>query len=361
MARDFNFSAGPAALPEDVLRQAREELLEWDGQGASVMEVSHRGKAFVACAAAAERDLRSLLAVPDEYAVLFLQGGATLQQALLPLNLAAPGQSADYVLTGYWSEKAVKEASPYVAIGEAGSSKPGGYTDIVPVSEWRPNPGAAYLHYTVNETIHGVEYLDPPQVPGATVVADLSSTLLSRPLDVGRFDVIYAGAQKNIGPAGLVIVIVRRALLERAGQPRAPIFTWSKHAAADSMLNTPPTLAWYLAGLVFKWALAQGGLAALGERNARKAAKLYAAIDGSGGFYRNPVAPRARSWMNVPFVLHDAALDAPFLTGAEAAGLRALKGHRAVGGMRASLYNAVPEAAVDALIDYLKAFQRSHG
>lgn len=363
MSRDFNFSAGPAALPEAVLRQAQAELLEFGAEGASVMEISHRGKAFIDVAAQAERDLRQLLTVPDEYAVLFVQGGATALQALSPLNLAAPGQPVDYVVTGYWGEKAVKEAAPYADVQVAGSSRgeDGSYTDIVPVEDWRLREGAAYVHYTPNETIHGVEYLDPPSVPGATVVADLSSTILSRPLDLSRFGMIYAGAQKNIGPSGLTVAIIRRDLLERAGQPRAPIFQWKRHADADSMLNTPPTLAWYLAGLVFKWALAQGGVAALGEINRKKAAGLYAAIDGSGGFYRNTVAERARSWMNVPFFLHDAALDKDFLQGAEAAGLRALKGHRAVGGMRASLYNAVSAEAVTALTAYMRDFQQRHG
>lgn len=363
MPRQFNFSAGPAALPEAVLRRAQAELLEFGGEGASVMEISHRGKAFIEVAAKAERDLRALLAIPQEYAVLFLQGGATLQQALVPLNLASPGQAADYVVTGHWGEKAVKEAAGAVDARIAASSRTqdGRYLDIVPVERWSASEGAAYLHYTPNETIHGVEYLDPPAVPGVTVVADMSSTLLSRPLEVARFGVIYAGAQKNIGPSGLVVVIVRRDLLERSGQPRAPIMQWKRHAEAGSMLNTPPTLAWYLAGLVFEWALQQGGLAALGARNRGKAEALYAAIDGSGGFYRNDVAMRARSWMNVPFFLHDPALEPAFLAGAQEAGLRALKGHRAVGGLRASLYNAVTPEAVATLVEYMRDFQRRHG
>jgi len=363
MARDYNFSAGPAALPEPVLLRAQAELLEFGGEGASIMEISHRGRAFVEIAAKAERNLRALLSIPDDYAVLFLQGGATAQQALLPLNLADPGQPVDYVVTGHWGAKAVKEAQTAADLKVIADSRDaqGGYTDIVPVEDWRPRDGSAYLHYTPNETIHGVEYLDLPELPGRVLVGDMSSTLLSRPIEVTRFGVIYAGAQKNIGPSGLVVVIVRRDLLDRPGQPRAPIFNWKKHAESDSMLNTPPTLAWYLAGLVFEWALEQGGVAGLAQANQQKADELYAAIDGSGGFYRNPVAKRARSWMNVPFVLHDPGLDKAFLEGAEQAGLRALKGHRAVGGMRASIYNAVPLAAVRALIAYLRDFQQRHG
>ncbi|MDZ4349923.1 MAG: 3-phosphoserine/phosphohydroxythreonine transaminase [Xanthomonadaceae bacterium] len=363
MARDFNFSAGPAALPEPVLRRAQAELLEFRDEGASVMEISHRGKAFIDVAETAERNLRALLSIPDDYAVLFLQGGATGQQALLPLNLAGPGEAVDYVVTGHWGAKAVKEAEPYADLKVVASSKAedGTYTDIVPVEEWQLRNGTAYVHYTPNETIHGVEYLDQPHIPGAVLVGDMSSTILSRPIDVSKFGVIYAGAQKNIGPSGIVVVIVRRDLLERTGQTRPPIFNWKKHAENDSMLNTPPTLAWYLSGLVFEWALEQGGVAALAKVNEKKAADLYAAIDESGGFYRNTVAKRARSWMNVPFFLHDEALDKPFLAGAEAAGLRALKGHRAVGGMRASIYNAVPAEAVSALVAYLKDFQQRHG
>lgn len=365
MARDFNFSAGPAVLPEAVLRRAQAELLEYGKECASAMEISHRGEAFMEIAQRSERALRTCLSIPDDYAVLFLQGGATLQQALLPLNLAEPGQVVDHVLTGHWSEKAVAEAAPYadVRVVARGRRDDKGYIDIAPVEEWRLSEDAAYVHFTANETIHGIEYLELPEASasGAPLVADMSSTILSRPIDVSRFGMIYAGAQKNIGPSGLVVLIVRRDLLERAGQPRAPIFNWKKHCAADSMLNTPPTLAWYLAGLVFEWVLEQGGVNALAEVNRRKAAALYAAIDGSGGFYRNTVVERARSWMNVPFFLHDPALDKPFLQGAEAAGLRALKGHRALGGMRASIYNAMPEAGVTALVAYMRDFQQRHG
>ena len=358
--RAYNFSAGPAALPEPVLLQAREELLEWRGQRASVMELSHRGKAFVACAAEAEADLRALLAIPSNYRVLFLQGGATQQFALIPMNFAQGG-STDYVLSGHWGEKAVAEARSVTGVHIAGSSAEGGYTDLPDPAAWQRSPGAAYLHYTPNETIHGVEFHEVPDSAGVPLVADMSSNILSRPLDVSRFGVVYAGAQKNIGPSGLCVVIVREDLLERCPKTMPKIFNYAAHAANDSMLNTPPTLAWYLAGLVFRWLGQQGGLAAMEERNRAKAALLYAAIDGSGGFYRNPVAPRARSWMNVPFTLHDAALDAEFLSGSEDAGLLALKGHRAVGGMRASLYNAMPLEGVQALVAYMQEFARRRG
>jgi phosphoserine aminotransferase len=362
MSRAFNFSAGPAALPEPVLQQAREELLEWQGERASVMEVSHRGKAFVAAAEAAERDLRELLAVPDSHAVLFLQGGATQHFAQLPMNLAAPGQSVDFVVTGAWGQKAVSEARPYCTPRVAASTEAGRFTDIPEPGSWAVDPQAAYLHYTPNETIHGVEFHEPP-APESDIplVADFSSTILSRPLEVSRVGVIYAGAQKNIGPSGLVVLIVRRDLLERSGQPRAKVLSYAAQAADGSMLNTPPTFAWYLAGLVFRWLKAQGGLGAMAERNRAKAELLYSAIDGSGGFYRNPVAIRARSWMNVPFTLHDAALDADFLRDSEAAGLLALKGHRAVGGMRASIYNAMPLEGVQALVDFMAEFARRKG
>ena len=358
--RAYNFSAGPAALPEPVLEQAREELLDWRGQRASVMELSHRGKAFEACAAEAEADLRELLAIPDGYKVLFLQGGATQQFALIPMNLAAGGQ-ADYVLSGHWSEKAVAEAKQVTGVRVAGSSAGGGYTDIPDPAGWQVGADAAYLHYTPNETIHGVEFHEVPDVGGVPLVADMSSNILSRPLDVSRFGLIYAGAQKNIGPSGLCVLIVREELLARCPPSLPKILSYAAHAANGSMLNTPPTFAWYLAGLVFRWLKQQGGLAAMAGRNRAKAALLYGAIDGSGGYYRNPVAPRARSWMNVPFTLPDPALDASFLEGAGAAGLLALKGHRAVGGMRASLYNAMPLDGVQALVDYMREFARTHG
>ena len=302
-----------------------------------------------------------MLAVPDSHAVLFLQGGATQHFAQLPMNLAAPGQSVDYLVTGAWGQKAVAEGRPYCTPRIAASTEAGRFTDIPEPGSWGVDPEAAFLHYTPNETIHGVEFHDIPDTGSVPLVADASSTILSRPLDVSRFGVLYAGAQKNIGPSGLVLLVVRRDLLERAGQPRAKVLSYAAQAADGSMLNTPPTFSWYLAGLVFRWLREQGGLDAMATRNRAKAEVLYAAIYGSGGFYRNPVAPRARSWMNVPFTLHDDALDATFLKESEAAGLLALKGHRAVGGMRASIYNAMPLEGVQALVDFMGEFARRNG
>ncbi|GAP66989.1 phosphoserine aminotransferase apoenzyme [Mizugakiibacter sediminis] len=361
MARVWNFSAGPAALSEEVLRQAQSELLDWNGTGASVMELSHRGRHFIALAEEAERDLRELLAVPAHYKVLFLQGGATQHFAQIPMNLAADGQGADYIVTGHWSEKALKESAPYVKARVAASSAAQQYTRLPPRAEWDLDPRAAYVHLTTNETIHGVEFRDIPDVGDVPLVADMSSDILSAPLDVGRFGLIYAGAQKNIGPSGLVVMIVREDLLARRPRPLPKIFRYAEHAAQGSMLNTPNTWGWYIAGLTFKWLKAQGGLAAMAERNRRKAELLYACIDGSGGYYRNPVDPAARSRMNVPFTLHDGALDKPFLEASERAGLMALKGHKAVGGMRASLYNAVPLQAVEALVAFMRDFMQRHG
>ena len=361
MSRAFNFSAGPAALPEPVLRQVQEEMLEWKGERASVMEVSHRGQAFIDCAAEAERDLRELMAIPDDYAVLFLQGGATTLAALLPMNLAGPDATADYVLTGHWGEKALENAKPLLRTNIAASSKDGGYTSLPARGEWQLTPGAAYVHYTPNETIHGVEFHDIPDVGDVPLVADVSSNILSRPMDVRRFGVLYGGAQKNLGPSGLVIVIVRKDLLGRHGRSLPPIFELQNQAKNDSMFNTPATLSWYIAGLVFKWLKANGGAVAMEAQNREKARLLYGAIDGSGGFYRNEVRPDCRSWMNVPFFLPDAALDKPFLKEAEAAGLLGLKGHRALGGMRASIYNAMPVAGVQALVDFMGDFARRNG
>ncbi|MEZ5442765.1 MAG: 3-phosphoserine/phosphohydroxythreonine transaminase [Lysobacterales bacterium] len=356
MSRAFNFSAGPAILPESVLQQAQQELLEWGDCRASVMEISHRDKAFVDVAARAEANLRQLMGIPESYKVLFLQGGATQQFALIPMNLCAPEQQVDFLLTGHWGEKALKEAGKVVNTRVCGSDAERGYRGL-PAAEI--DPQAAFLHVTPNETIHGVEMHSLPDSP-VPIVADMSSTILSRPLDVSQYGVIYAGAQKNIGPSGLTVLIVDEALLGERKRSLPDIFDYRKHAAADSMLNTPPTFAWYLAGLVFEWLQAQGGLQAMGERNARKAQMLYDAIDGSD-FYRNPVDPNARSWMNVPFTLADDALDKPFLAGAVERGLLGLKGHRAVGGMRASIYNAMPEAGVQALVDYMHEFAASHG
>jgi phosphoserine aminotransferase len=357
----WNFSAGPAALPLVVLERAQRELLDWNGSGASVMEQSHRGKRFIDMAARAEADLRELLAIPADYAVLFLQGGATQQFAQIPMNLAAEGESADYVVTGHWSAKAVGEAVPYVRVNVAASSQSDDFLRLPPRDGWQLDPRAAYVHYTPNETVHGVEFPDIPEVGEVPLVADMSSSILSEPLDVSRFGLIYAGAQKNIGPSGLLVMIIRRDLLQRAGRSMAKIFRFAEQAASDSMLNTPNTWGWYLAGLTFQWLLAQGGLAAIGQRNRDKAAHLYGAIDGSGGYYRNPVDAGARSRMNIRFTLHDPALDALFLRESEAAGLLALKGHKALGGMRASLYNAVPPEAVEALTSFMRDFSVRHG
>jgi len=361
VSRLWNFSAGPAALPQPVLERAQRELLDWQGCGASVMELSHRGKLFMGLAQQAEADLRELLAIPENYAVLFLQGGATQHFAQIPMNLASEGDSADYVVTGHWGEKAASEAAPYVKVNVAASSKGEHYLRVPPRDTWQLDPRAAYVHYTPNETIHGVEFHDIPQVGDVPLVADMSSDILSGPIDVTKFGLIYAGAQKNIGPSGLVVMIIRRDLLERAARPMARIFRYADHAANDSMLNTPNTWGWYLAGLTFQWLKEQGGLAAIGERNAAKASLLYDAIDHSDGFYRNPVAHDSRSRMNVPFTLHDSALDADFLKASEAAGLLALKGHKALGGMRASLYNAVPLDAVQALVSFMQDFAKRHG
>ncbi len=354
--RVFNFSAGPAVLPLEVLQQVRDELLDWNGDGMSVMEVSHRSKAFLAVAREAEADLRTLLKIPDRYRVLFLQGGATGQFAAIPMNLAAAEGIADYVNTGAWSKKALIEARRYCRVNVAADAAGSGYTNVPPQAQWQLTTGAAYLHYTSNETIGGVEFPFVPQV-GAPLVADMSSTLLSRPIDVERYGLIYAGAQKNIGPAGLCLVIVREDLIGHA-RPGTPM-VWDFKAMADegSMLNTPPTFAWYCAGLVFKWLRRLGGLEVMAERNRAKAELLYRTIDESP-FYRNPVAPACRSWMNVPFTLANPALDAAFLAEARAAGLVNLEGHRSVGGMRASLYNAMPLEGVTALTEFMRHFER---
>jgi phosphoserine aminotransferase len=359
MSRVFNFSAGPAALPAEVLEQLRDEMLDWRGQGMSVMEMSHRGKAFVGIAEQAEADLRELLVIPPGYKVLFLQGGATAQFAAIPLNLTRPDSVADYVNTGAWSKKAIAEAKRYCTVNVAADA--GGKYAFVPAqATWSLTRGAAYVHYTPNETIGGVEFPFVPQSGDVPLVADMSSTILSRPVDVQRFGVIYAGAQKNIGPAGLVVVIVREDLLGRARADVPTVFDWTAMAADGSMLNTPATYSWYVAGAVFQWIKRQGGLAAMERLNRAKAEALYSAIDGSG-FYRNPVVPDCRSWMNVPFTLPSDDLDKPFLEGAKAAGLVALAGHRSVGGMRASLYNAMPMAGVTALVEYMREFQSRHG
>ena len=360
--RVFNFSPGPAVLPEEVLEQARAEMLDWHGTGMSVMEMSHRGKAFISIAEAAEADLRELLAVPKNYKVLFLQGGATGQFAAVPMNLSTPDSVVDYVNTGAWSKKAISEAKHYAKVNVAADAgEP--YTSIPPVSGWKLSDNAAYLHYTPNETIGGVEFHWVPDVPDlykGPLVADMSSTLLSRPIDVSKFGVIYGGAQKNVGPAGLTLVIVREDLLGHARPVTPGFMDFTVMAKEGSMLNTPPTYAWYMAGLVFQWLKRQGGLQGIGEQNRRKAELLYSTIDNSS-FYKNPVAKDARSWMNVPFTLARPELDKTFLAEAKDAGLVTLEGHRSVGGMRASIYNAMPLAGVQALVSFMKEFERKHG
>ena len=360
MARVYNFSAGPAALPEEVLQQAGEELLDWQGSGMSVMEMSHRGKEFMSIAEQAETDVRELLAIPDDYRVLFLQGGASSQFAMVPMNLIGRTGQADYLNTGSWSKKAIAEARRYGEVNVAASTAEQHFTTVPAQQELALSPTAAYLHYTPNETIEGVEFPYVPDTGGVPLVADMSSTLLSRPLEVSRFGVIYAGAQKNIGPAGLTLVMVREELIGEVLPGTPTMFQYVTHAESGSMYNTPPTYAWYLAGLVFQWLKRQGGLEGMAAINARKAEALYAAIDDSP-FYANPVEPACRSWMNVPFTLANPDLDEAFLKQAAAAGLKTLKGHRSVGGMRASIYNAMPEAGVAALIEFMAEFERTHG
>jgi phosphoserine aminotransferase len=358
--RVFNFSAGPAVLPLEVLEQVRAELTDWSGSGMSVMEVSHRSKGFIAVAAQAEADLRSLLAIPANYKVLFLQGGASAQFAGVPLNLSTPESVADYVVTGNWSKKAVAEAKKYLRVNVAGDSAPGNNSIVPSQQELKLSPDAAFVHYTPNETIGGLEFPYIPATGDVPLVADFSSTILSRPLDVSRFGVIYAGAQKNIGPSGLCIVIVRDDLLDRARAITPGVLSYKEMAATDSMSNTPPTFSWYVAGLVFKWLQRQGGLEAMAARNRAKATKLYAAIDESP-FYGNPVDPSCRSWMNVPFTIAKPELEKQFVAEATKAGLTHLEGHRSVGGMRASIYNAMPIEGVDALIAFMQEFARRHG
>ena len=358
MARKFNFSAGPAMLPTAVIERAQQEMPDWNGSGMSVMEMSHRGKEFMSIATEAEQDLRDLMAIPDNYRVLFLQGGASSQFAMIPLNLLGDKAGADYLNTGMWSKKAIAEAKRYCAVHLAADTSEGGFTTVPTQASLTLNPDAAYVHYTPNETIGGVEFDYIPETGDVPLVADMSSTILSRPIDVSRFGMIYAGAQKNIGPAGLCIVIIREDLLGKAAANTPTMFNYAVHAENESMYNTPPTYSWYIAGLVFAWLKQRGGLAAMAEVNKRKADKLYAAIDGSD-FYASPVANNARSWMNVPFTLANPDLDAEFLKGAAERGLLTLKGHRSVGGMRASIYNAMPEEGVDALVAYMQEFESS--
>ena len=360
MRNVFNFSAGPAVLPEEVLAEAAAEMLDWHGTGQSVMEMSHRGKEYMSIHAQAEADLRELMGIPSNYKTLFLQGGATLQFAIVPMNFLPEGRTADYINTGEWSKKAIKEARLFGKVNVAASSEQQRFTCIPNREDWQLTPDAAYVHICGNETIGGVEFQSTPEVGDVPLIADVSSHFMSRPIEVSRYGVLYGGAQKNIGPAGLTLVIVREDLLGhvRAGSPS--LLDLKQQAEHESMVNTPPTFAVYIAGLVFQWMKRQGGLPAIEQHNIRKANLLYDYLDGTD-FYSNPVAKPDRSRMNVPFTLPDPALDAPFLAGAQERGLLQLKGHRSVGGMRASIYNAMPLAGVQALVDYLRSFEQRHG
>jgi phosphoserine aminotransferase len=358
--RAYNFAAGPAMLPEAVLEQVRAELTDWRGSGSSVMEISHRSPAFAALAREAESDLRALLGVGADYRVLFMQGGASAQFAAIPLNLSAPGACVDYLNTGAWSKRALAEARRYCRVHIAADEAASGYCTVPEPRALQLSTAAAYVHYTPNETIGGVEFPYIPDTGATPLVADMSSTLLSRPIDIARYALIYASAQKNIGPAGLTVVIVREDLLGRARAGTPAVWDYRGLAEQGSMLNTPPTFAWYVAGLVFKWLQAQGGLVAQGERNRAKAQRLYAALDGSG-FYHAAVARGCRSWTNVTFSLARRELDAAFVSAAAAEGLTNLAGHRLAGGVRASLYNAMPLAGVEALAAFMKEFERRHG
>jgi phosphoserine aminotransferase len=360
LTRVFNFSAGPAVLPEPVLRQAAAEMLDWHGSGMSVMEMSHRGKEFIAIHAEAEADLRELLAIPANYKVLFLQGGAAGQFAVVPMNLLRGKTSADYANTGQWSKKAINEAKKYCKVNIAANSEDANFTYAPSQENWKLDPDAAYVHYTSNETIGGVEFKWIPHTGEVPLVADMSSHILSRPFDVSRYGLIYGGAQKNIGPAGLTIVIVRDDLIGKA-QPTTPeIFNYKVQADADSMINTPATYAIYIAGLVFKWLKSLGGMQKVEQNNIAKAALIYDYIDQTE-FYHSPVASADRSRMNIPFTLRNEKLDADFLKQADSRGLMQLKGHRSVGGMRASIYNAMPMEGVKSLVDFMQDFERKHG
>jgi len=358
--RAFNFCAGPAALPEAVLQRAQAELLDWNGKGLSVMEMSHRSDDYVAIAEKAEQDLRDLLAIPSNYKVLFLQGGASQQFAEIALNLLPEDGTADYIDTGIWSKKSIEEARRYGNVNVAASAKPYDYFAIPGQNEWQLTKNAAYVHYASNETIGGLQFDWIPETGDVPLVVDMSSDILSRTLDVSKFGLIYAGAQKNIGPSGLVVVIVREDLLGRARSSTPTMLNYKVAADNGSMYNTPATFSWYLSGLVFEWLKEQGGVAAMEQRNRAKKELLYGAIDASN-LYSNPIAVNARSWMNVPFRLADERLDKPFLSGADARGLLNLKGHRSVGGMRASIYNAVGLDGVQALVAYMAEFEKEHG
>jgi len=360
MERIYNFSAGPAVLPREVLIQARDELVNWQGCGMSVMEMSHRGKEYMGIQAQAETDLRDLMGIPANYKVLFLQGGASAQFAMVPMNLLRGKDSADFLNTGEWSKKAIKEAKKYGSANVVASSEDRSFTYAPTQDVWQLDPDAAYIHYTPNETIGGVEIFWTPETGDVPLVADMSSTILSRPIEVSKFGLIYAGAQKNIGPAGVTVVIVREDLLGRTVAGTPTMLDYKIHADNDSMYNTPPTYGIYIAGLVFKWLKEKGGLAAMERQNIAKADLIYDCLDATG-FYASPVARENRSRMNIPFTLRDAALDEAFLKGAKARGLVQLKGHRSVGGMRASIYNAMPVEGVLSLVDYMHEFEKSHG
>ncbi len=380
MSRPFNFSAGPAALPEPVLRQAAAEMLDWNGSGMGVMEMSHRGKEFISIAEAAERNLRELLAVPENFHILFMQGGGLAENAIVPMNLAGPagrtavpqrpdlgttGGAVDLVVTGAWSQKSAAEALRYADAAVAASTEADGFTSLPPVASWRLRAGVRYVHLCSNETIHGVEFQELPDLRAlgcdAPLVVDASSHILSRPIDFSRVGLVFAGAQKNIGPAGVTIVIVRDDLLDRALPCCPSAFNYRNVADAHSMYNTPPTYGIYIAGLVFQWIKAQGGVPAMEQRAIERAELFYRTVDGSGGFYVNRIASNARSRMNIPFFLRDDRLQDEFLAGAKAAGLLQLKGHKSVGGLRASLYNAMPMQGVQTLVAYMNDFQRRHG
>ena len=360
MDRIFNFSAGPATLPLEVLETARDELVNWHGSGMSVMEMSHRGKEYMSIHAEAEADLRELLAIPANYKVLFLQGGATAQFAAIPMNLLRGKTSADYLNTGEWSKKAIKEAKKYCTVNVVASSEDRNFSYAPAQSDWKLDPNAAYVHITQNETIGGVEMFWVPDTGNVPLVADMSSNILSRPIDVSKYGLIYAGAQKNIGPAGVTIVIVREDLLGQVLPGTPTLLDYKTQADNESMYNTPPTYAIYIAGLVFKMLKAKGGLAAMEQANRAKAKVLYDVLDTSS-FFLSPVAKENRSLMNVPFTLKNAELDEEFLKGAKARNLAQLKGHKSVGGMRASIYNAMPIEGVQALVEYMTAFEKQHG
>jgi phosphoserine aminotransferase len=360
MTRIFNFSAGPAVLPTEVLEQARDEMLDWRGTGMSVMEMSHRGKEFISIHAQAEKDVRELMNIPANYKVLFMQGGAIGENAIVPMNMLRGKASADYINTGEWSKKSIKEAKKYGGVNVAASSEANNFTNIPKRDTWKLDANAAYVHICSNETIGGVQYHYTPDTGSVPLVADMSSDILSRPTDVSKFGLIYAGAQKNMGPAGLTLVIVRDDLIGQALPSTPSAFDYKQQADNDSMYNTPPTYAIYIAGLVFQWIKKQGGLTAMEAHNRKKAAILYDYLAATS-FYTNPVAQDDRSLMNVPFKLKNEALDEAFLKGAQALGMAQLKGHRSVGGMRASIYNAMPIAGVEALVAYMKEFEKKNG